>query len=121
MTAEELDGEVRAYLDTLNGDPLDHGNPVRLLEQLSDANTILARAAVLEAEAERVHSIQRALKTKTHSHETATVMRELVAGDSAYEAMIMRMAHELNQVLTSRIESLRTLVSWEKAQVPVRV
>lgn len=109
--AEELKN-IQAHADC----GLPEGDTGGIITDLNNSCVHLARAGVLEAVAEGELARAKGREAVKHTNKTATVFRELVASGCAEEISRFKHAHNLKTTLTTRIESLRSLLSWEKEQ-----
>lgn len=108
--ADELH-EIYKLLKTL-----EHANSQELYDELVTAQGWLARSGELVAEAQYIVDKKRGDAAQGYWQQNvgASILREFLARDCAEEAKLLKLADRLNACLVHRIDSIRTLISFEK-------
>jgi len=110
----KLAAEIKTVFDGL--DPLEKGNVSGLIDQLDFANQDLARCAEMLADAKAVNDTARSKASEKYSDDfPATRLRIRLDGDCVDEGKLLSQAERLSALLVHRIDSIRTLISLEKA------
>lgn len=114
MTAVEMAKEIDGYYGFLS-EAIDKDNPSGLVADLDRRCQILARSAVLLADAQRI--LDRARGEAAHKlppDMSATLAREHLNFVCADEARLLKLADRLNATLVHQIDAIRSVLSWEK-------
>lgn len=105
-------------IETLYGsiaEPISKGNPEALMDDLSYSCQWLARSAVLVADAQyHLDAARGRVAEEVEKSLPLTIAKEVMAGRVASEARILKLAERLNATLTHRIDSIRSVLSFEK-------
>jgi hypothetical protein len=111
---EALLKELSTTYSTLG--ELPRGNPEGLMTELDYANQWLARSSEIVAEAEEILTKRRGDRADHYAstNVTATYLRVFLARDCVIEEKVVSLAKRLVTTLTHRIESVRSLLSYEK-------
>ena len=99
--------------------PLDL-TPTGLIAELDHRCQWLARSSQLEADCQFIHDRARGKNCEKYLKVTATIMRELLAKDCAEESRLLKLADRLNSTVTHQMDSIRTLISYEKESMRSR-
>jgi len=107
--------EVKQVYSDFGGLP--RGNTEELAMDLDHANAWLMRASEILAEAEALLNTKRGERAKVYREQniSATYLRELLTADCVPEQKLYTLTSRLISTLTHRIDSLRTLISFEKS------
>ena len=114
MIPQELATEIDELYKSLK-EPLDR-TPEGLLGELDFRCQWLARSSELMAEARYILDEARGRMAEKYLDSSATVLREMVGRDTAQENKLLVLADRLNATLVHQIDSVRTLISFEKEQ-----
>ncbi len=106
--ADEVGGMFDILKQTLNRDINS------LCTELDVASQLLARSAELLADAQYIVDKKRGECAEKYVDTSATMMRELLAGDIAEEARLLKQCEKLNSTIVHRIDSIRSILSAEK-------
>ena len=115
MTAQEIADELDDYYGQISS-PIDKDNPTGLIDDLGKRCQLLARSAVLLADAQFIHDKARGMECDAPgvAGMSATLMREYLTGACASEARLVTLAERLNSTLVHQVDSLRTMISYVK-------
>ena len=115
MTAQEIADELEDYYGQISSQ-IDKDNPTGLIDDLGKRCQLLARSAVLLADAQFIHNKARGAECNAPGvpEMTATLMREYLTGACASEARLVTLAERLNSTLVHQIDSIRTMISYTK-------
>ena len=86
-----------------------------LCTELDIASQKLARSAELLADAQYIADVKRGEVAEENREESATLLREIITGKLADENRLLKQCEKLNSSLVHRIESIRSILSAEKA------
>lgn len=112
-TAQQIVDELEAYYGEISRQ-FDSDNPTELITKLERRCQLLARSAVLLADAQFVHDKARGEASEKAGDMAATALREHLTGACAYEARLLKLADRLNATIVHQIDSIRTMISYSK-------
>ena len=112
MTALELEKEMSGLYESLK-EPLDR-TPEGLLGELDFRCQWLARSSELRADAQFIMDEARGRAAEQYLDSSATVLREMINRDTAQENKLLVLADRLNATLTHQMDSIRSILSFEK-------
>ena len=112
-TAQEVVDELEAYYGEISN-KFDSDNPTELITKLERRCQLLARSAVLLADAQFIHDRARGDASEKATELSATELREYLTGKCAYEARLLKLADRLNSTIVHQIDSIRTMISYTK-------
>ncbi len=113
MTPVELAAEIELIYGSIKA-PLDR-NPAGLMDELESRCGWLARSAELLAEAQFILDRKRGEEAERLTDLPWSVGREVLAGRSAEEARLMKLADKLHSTLVHQVEAIRSILSFEKS------
>ena len=111
-TATEVSDELETYYDEISR-KFDQDNPTELITHLERRCQLLARSAVLLADAQFIHDKARG-EAASGVDMPATALREYLLGKCADEARLLKLADRLNSTIVHQIDSIRTMISYTK-------
>lgn len=114
MDSQELASELAQIYAILTDLP--KGDIGGIQDDLASSNGWLARSAVLEAEAQNLLDRKRGTVCEKYLDSPATQLRVFLDSECSEERRLFHLADRLNATLSHRIDSLRSLLSFEKQQ-----
>ena len=99
--------------------PLDL-TPTGLIAELDHRCQWLARSSQLEADCQFIHARARGKACELYPKVSATVLKEFLSRDCAEEARLLKLADRLNSTIVHQMDSIRTLISYEKESMRSR-
>lgn len=121
MTPAELATELGLIYAAIKA-PLDR-NTQGLMNELESRCGWLARSSELLADAQLILDRKRGIEAERLTEVPALIGREILAGRSAEEARLLKLADRLNSSLVHQIDAIRSILSFEKSlsQNPSRI
>lgn len=113
MTTEE---EIKSLYKRIESVGL-NGDGAQLKDEMEQCNSELARSGQLLADAESILAKKRGQLVKDYLKKEKiqpTILKALVDAEVTEEQKVVTLADRLNALLTHRIDSIRTLLSYEK-------
>lgn len=118
MIDQERLAEELQDLYTAIKEPIQKGNPQGLMDDLLARQSWLARAAELAADAQYWLDVARGGAAESvEPNMPWSVAKELIGGRTAIEGRLLKLADRLNATLTHQIDSIRSVLSYEKEQM----
>jgi hypothetical protein len=115
MTDQQALADELAELYSSIKEPIQKGNILGLIDDLSYRVAWLARSAELVADAQyHADKIAGDIASRSDPGMAWSAVKAIVAGESADQTRLLKLAEKLNSTLIHQIESIRSILSFEK-------
>lgn len=96
-------------------EPIAKGNPLGLIDDLSERCEWLARSAELVAEAQYHLDVARGIASETVDAKLSwSIAKEIIASKTADNARLLRLADRLHATISNQMKAIITVISFEK-------
>lgn len=115
-TPEQIEDSLRIIQSSITAG-VDFTNGFKIQEKLDEQTRNLAISSELYTQAEYYYNKAAAEVAKANPKAVATYLKALTLGQCANEYRIMNLAERLNAAVTHTLESLRSQLSFHKAEL----